>query len=41
MIASGELNPIIDRVVPMSEIASAMRDLHERKVIGKVVLRVE
>lgn len=41
MIAEGRLVPVIDRVVPMSQIASAMRDLHERKVIGKVVLEVE
>lgn len=41
MIADGKLHPVIDRVVPMTEISSAMRDLYERKVIGKVVLQVE
>lgn len=40
LIAEGRLTPIIDRVVPMSEAAGAMRDLHERKVIGKVVIEV-
>jgi alcohol dehydrogenase len=40
LIASGQLEPVIDRVVPMSDIVSAMRDLHDRKVIGKVVLDV-
>ncbi|MBW8639826.1 zinc-binding dehydrogenase [Hoeflea sp. WL0058] len=40
MIAKGELDPVIDRVVPMSDVQSAMRDLHDRKVTGKVVLTV-
>ena len=38
MIARGDLHPIIDRVVPMNAIVQSMRDLHDRKVIGKVVL---
>lgn len=41
MIAEGRLVPVIDRVVPMAGIADAMRDLHDRKVIGKVVLEVD
>lgn len=40
IIARGELDPVIDRVVPMSEIRTAMRDLYERKIVGKVVLTV-
>lgn len=40
IIARGELDPVIDRVVPMSEIVAAMRDLDGRKVTGKVVLTV-
>jgi len=40
LIAEGRLVPMIDRVVPMSEAASAMRDLHDRKVIGKVVIEI-
>jgi alcohol dehydrogenase len=40
IIARGELDPVIDRVVPMSEIVTAMRDLDGRKVTGKVVLTV-
>lgn len=38
MIARGDLRPIIDRVVPMNGIVQSMRDLHDRKVLGKVVL---
>ena len=40
LIAAGEIIPVIDRVVPMSEIVPAMRDLAERRVTGKVVLTV-
>ncbi|MEL6978311.1 MAG: zinc-binding dehydrogenase [Pseudomonadota bacterium] len=40
IIARGELDPVVDRVAPMSEIQSAMRDLYERKIVGKVVLTV-
>jgi alcohol dehydrogenase len=40
LIDQGHLVPVIDRVVPMTEIGSAMRDLHERRVLGKVVLEV-
>lgn len=41
LIATGRVDPVIDRVVPMSDIRDAMRDLHGRKVIGKVVLEVQ
>ena len=40
MIANGTFTPVIDRVVDMGEIRDAMRDLAERRVMGKVVLRV-
>lgn len=40
MIAQGRLTPVIDRVVPMSGVANAMRDLHERRVLGKVVVEI-
>jgi alcohol dehydrogenase len=40
MIADGRFSPVIDRVVDMAKIQSAMRDLAERKVTGKVVLEV-
>ena len=40
MIAKGKLVPVIDRVVPMSQVAEAMRDQSERRIFGKVVLQV-
>lgn len=40
LINDGHLVPVIDRVVPMTEIGNAMRDLYERRVLGKVVLEV-
>lgn len=40
LIASGEVVPVVDRVVPMSETAGAMADLAARRVVGKVVLTV-
>lgn len=40
MIARGELVPVIDRVVPMTDIARAMRDQYERRIFGKIVLKV-
>lgn len=41
LIATGQLEPVVDRVVPMTDIQSAMRDLFDRKVVGKVVLEVK
>ncbi|MEQ9814086.1 MAG: zinc-binding dehydrogenase [Azospirillaceae bacterium] len=38
LLAEGAVVPVIDRVVPMTEIVPAMRDLQDRKVFGKVVL---
>lgn len=40
MIADGQFSPVIDRVVDMAETEGAMRDLADRKVTGKVVLKV-
>jgi alcohol dehydrogenase len=40
LIATGRVVPVIDRVVPMSEAASAIADLRDRKVIGKVVVEI-
>jgi len=40
LIGSGRIEPVIDRVVPMSGIRQAMHDLQDRKVIGKVVLEI-
>ncbi|MEO1105786.1 MAG: zinc-binding dehydrogenase, partial [Pseudomonadota bacterium] len=41
LIAAGDLVPVIDRVVPMGEIRTAMQDLYDRKVTGKVVLTID
>ena len=41
LVATGEVVPVIDRVVPMSEIRTAMTDLAERRMFGKVVLTVD
>jgi alcohol dehydrogenase len=40
LIAEGQVRPVIDRVIPMSGIREAMRDLRDRKVVGKVVIEV-
>lgn len=40
LIATGRFTPLIDRVVDMGLIREAMRDLADRKVVGKVVLEV-
>ncbi|MFT4711140.1 MAG: NADPH:quinone reductase-like Zn-dependent oxidoreductase [Bacteroidia bacterium] len=36
--ATGALKPVVDRVLPMSEIASAHAALENREVLGKIVL---
>lgn len=40
LIAERALVPAIDRVVDMESVAEAMRDLAERRVTGKVVIRI-
>jgi len=37
--ASGKLKPVIDSVIPLSEITLAFRKLRERKVQGKILVR--
>ncbi|WP_422050129.1 NADPH:quinone oxidoreductase family protein [Shimia sp.] len=39
-IAEGELQPLIDRVLPLEQAAEAFRSLQEREVIGRIVLQV-
>ena len=36
--ASGELEPVIDRVMPLSEVHEAERLMEDREVFGKIVL---
>lgn len=38
-IANGEVEPVIDRVVPFEDIAEAHRVIEDREVFGKVVVR--
>jgi NADPH:quinone reductase-like Zn-dependent oxidoreductase len=37
-VAAGRLHPVIDRVLPLAEVATAHRLLEERQVFGKIVL---
>jgi NADPH:quinone reductase-like Zn-dependent oxidoreductase len=37
---SGRLRPVVDRVLPWTEVAEAHRLLEAREVFGKVVLAV-
>lgn len=38
LVAQGSLRPVVDRVLPLSEVRSAHRLLEERAVLGKLVL---
>ncbi len=38
MVQEGKLKPVIDRVLPLSEAAEALRLLEDREVIGKVIV---
>lgn len=38
MVQAGQLKPVIDRVLPLSEAAEALRLLEDREVIGKVIV---
>ncbi|MFQ5600703.1 MAG: zinc-binding dehydrogenase [Candidatus Krumholzibacteriia bacterium] len=40
LIARGELRPIVDRVLPLDEVARAHELLEHRQVVGKVVLKI-
>jgi alcohol dehydrogenase len=41
VIAMAGIKPVIDRVVPMSEIAAAQAHIETKRARGKVVIRVE
>ncbi|MYI35734.1 MAG: zinc-binding dehydrogenase, partial [Acidimicrobiaceae bacterium] len=38
MVESGDLDPVIDRVLPLDEIHEAERLLEDREVFGKVLV---
>jgi NADPH:quinone reductase-like Zn-dependent oxidoreductase len=40
LIAAGQLRPVIDRTYPLSEVAEALRRVHEGRARGKVVITV-
>jgi len=40
-VEAGRLRPVVDRVMPLAEIAEAHRILEERRAFGKIVLRIE
>jgi len=39
LVAQGAFRPVIDRVMPMTEVAQAHRLLAEREPFGKIILR--
>lgn len=41
LVASGHLQPVVDDVLPLSEVAEAHRRMEAREVFGKLVLRPE
>ena len=40
LIAAGQVRPVIDRTYPLSEVAEALRRVHEGRARGKVVITV-
>lgn len=38
LLTSGQIDPVIDSVRPLSEVADALTDIEERRVTGKVIL---
>jgi len=38
MISKGEMKPMIDKVLPLSEAKEGLRLIQDREVIGKVVV---
>lgn len=41
LIAEGSVKPVIDRIVDMDRIVSAMRDMQDRRVFGKIVIKID
>jgi len=41
LYAAGQLKPVIGKIFPLSQAASAHRYVHNRQNVGKVILRVE
>lgn len=39
MVEKGELEPVIDRVVPLEDAVKGLADLRDRKFVGKIVVR--
>jgi NADPH:quinone reductase-like Zn-dependent oxidoreductase len=39
LIAAGRLEPVVDRVLPLNEVAEGERLLEDREVFGKVLIR--
>jgi NADPH:quinone reductase-like Zn-dependent oxidoreductase len=40
LILQGKMHPVVSRVVELHDTASAHRMMEERKVLGKIVIRV-
>jgi NADPH2:quinone reductase len=40
LVVTGRLTPVIDSVLPLSQVAEAHRRLEAREVYGKVLLRI-
>ena len=38
MIAKGEMDPLIDKTLPLSQAAEGLRLIRDREVIGKVIV---
>jgi NADPH:quinone reductase-like Zn-dependent oxidoreductase len=38
LIADGKMRPVIDKVLPLDEAREGLRLIHDREVIGKVVV---
>jgi alcohol dehydrogenase len=38
LIANGKMRPVIDKVLPLAQAREGLRLIHDREVIGKVVV---